>query len=160
MPIELSWPWIVVLNVVGWPMIQLALAWAFTRMPSAWFHPPKPLNMEGDGSAYRRWLGIHRWKNRLPDGATWFAGGVGKARLGGRSPADLEDFAREAWRGELCHWSAIAFAPVFFLWNPWWADAVMVVYALAANLPCVAVQRHNRARIAHVLARRLWGSTE
>jgi glycosyl-4,4'-diaponeurosporenoate acyltransferase len=152
MPIELPLPWVVALNIGGWPVIQLALAWAFTRMPAAWFRPPRPLRAEGDGSCYRRWLAVHRWKDRLPDGASWFAGGVAKARLGGRRPADLERFAREAWRGELCHWSAIACAPVFFLWNPWWADGVMVAYALAANLPCIVVQRYNRARIARLLA--------
>ena len=49
---------------------------------------------------------------------------------------------------------ALGCAPVFFLWNPWWADLVMVAYALAANLPCILAQRYNRLRFQRLLARR------
>jgi glycosyl-4,4'-diaponeurosporenoate acyltransferase len=43
---------------------------------------------------------------------------------------------------------------VFFLWNPWWGDAVIIVYAIGANLPCILAQRYNRLRLRHLLARR------
>ena len=39
----------------------------------------------------------------------------------------------------------------FFLWNPCWADLVMVAYALAANLPCILAQRYNRSRFQRLL---------
>ena len=42
MRIELSVAWTVALNVGGWLVIQLGLAWAFTRMPLAWFQPGSP----------------------------------------------------------------------------------------------------------------------
>ena len=35
-----------------------------------------------------------------------------------------------------------------------WADLIMVVYAVSANLPCILAQRYNRARIQRLLARR------
>jgi glycosyl-4,4'-diaponeurosporenoate acyltransferase len=41
--------------------------------------------------------------------------------------------------------------PVFLVWNWWWVELLMVVYALAANLPCLLVQRYNRARLARLL---------
>jgi glycosyl-4,4'-diaponeurosporenoate acyltransferase len=41
--------------------------------------------------------------------------------------------------------------PAFVVWNPWWVEIAMVVYALAANLPCLLVQRYNRARLARLL---------
>ena len=47
----------------------------------------------------------------------------------------------ETRRGELCHWAAIASAPVFVLWNPWWGDTIILA------------QRYNRARFRRLLGR-------
>ena len=51
---------------------------------------------------------------------------------------------------------ALGCAPLFFLWNPWWADLIMLTYALMANLPCIFAQRYNRLRFQRLLARRSW----
>ena len=153
MPIELPIVWVTVLNVAGWPVIQFGLAWAFTQLPAALFKPPTSCAWERGGRFYERVFGIRRWKDRLPDAARWFAGGFAKGRLAGASADYLDRFIRETWRGELCHWVAMAFAPVFFLWNPWWADLIMVAYGLAANLPCILAQRYNRLRLRRLLAR-------
>ena len=154
MPIDLPVSWIVALNVAGWPVIQLGLAWLFTRMPVVWFHPPDPYAWENGGKFYERLWAIKQWKDRLPDAAGWFGGGFTKRALVGTKPDYLHRFIQEAWRGELCHWAALGFTPLFFLWNPWWGDAVIVVYAIAANLPCILVQRYNRLRISRLLGRR------
>jgi hypothetical protein len=53
----------------------------------------------------------------------------------------------------LCPAGAIASAPVFFLWNPWWGDLIIVLYALVANLPCILVQRYNRFRLQKLRVR-------
>ncbi len=153
MLIELPVEWIVVLNAAGWPMIQMALAVAFTRMPVAWFDPPEAMAWEGRGLVYEKCLGIKHWKDRLPDAARWFGGGFAKGSLAGVERDYLERFIRETWRGELCHWSAMAFTPLFFLWNPWWGNGVIVIYVLAANLPCILAQRYNRIRFRRLLAR-------
>lgn len=154
MLIELPLEWIIVLNIAGWPVIQFGLAWAFTRMPVSWFTPSPPGGWEQDGRWYERRFAIKRWKDRLPDAARWFGGGFAKGTLNGTNLDYLHRFIRETWRGELCHWCAMFFLPVFFLWNPGWADLVMLVYALAANLPCILVQRYNRIRLQRVLDRR------
>ena len=145
MPIELPVKWIITLNCVGWPLIQMGLAWLFTRMPADWFNAP--LGPSGNGWAYRRLFRVRQWKDHLPDAASWFAGGFAKRSIASSDPHYLQDFIRETWRGELCHWTALAFTPLFFLWNPWWADLVCLAYALAANLPCILAQRYNRARL-------------
>jgi len=145
--IELPIHWIVILNVLGWPVIQLGLAWAWTQLPAAHFHAPAPLGFESKGRFYERAFRIRRWKDKLPDGASWLSGGFAKASLQARNPEYIRRFMVETWRGELCHWSALAFIPLFMLWNPWWAQLVIVAYALAANLPCILVQRYNRARM-------------
>lgn len=154
MLIELPVGWIVGLNVAGWLAIQMGLAWAFTRMPVHWFHPPMPWVWERGGRFYERAFGVRAWKDRLPDAARWFRGGFAKGALARADRDYLARFVRETWRGELCHWAALACAPVFFLWNPWWGDLIIVGYALAANVPCILVQRYNRARLQRALATR------
>jgi glycosyl-4,4'-diaponeurosporenoate acyltransferase len=152
--IELPILWIVVLNLAGWPVIQFGFAWLFTQMPVKWFNPPNAGAWEQGGRFYERFFGIKHWKDWLPDAARWFGGGFAKGALTGTEPRYLQRFIRETWRGELCHWCALGCAPLFFLWNPWWADLVMVSYALVANLPCILSQRYNRLRLRRVLARR------
>lgn len=153
MGIELPIGWMIALNVISWPLIQLGLAWLFTRLPVSCFTLRHCWSWEADGRFYERMLRIKRWKDHLPDGSAWIGGGFAKANLASRDRAYLERFHRETWRGELCHWFAIGFTPLFFLWNPWWADLVMVAYALAANLPCILAQRYNRVRIHRLLSR-------
>ena len=154
MPLELPVGWIVALNVAGWPLLQLGLAWGFTRLPVGWFNPPGARAWEQGGRFYQRWFGVKRWKDRLPDAARWFGGGFAKGTLLGTRRDYLQRFIRETWRGELCHWCALACTPVFFLWNPWWGDWAITAYAVAANLPCILAQRYNRLRLRHLLARR------
>lgn len=153
MLIELPTAWVIILNVGGWPALQLALAWAFTRMPVMWFRPVPPSSWEDNGRFYERVFAIRRWKDLLPDGAPWFAGGFSKRDLAGTDPGYLQRFLRETRRGELCHWFAAAGVPVFFTWNPWWGDLIIVAYAAAANLPCILTQRYNRARMLRLMGR-------
>ena len=150
--LDLPLPWIAVLNVVLWPLIQLGLAWGFTRMPVRWFDgPPRP--QRGNPEFYERWFHIRKWKARLPDGAAWFAGGFAKGGMDSADPEYLRRFIAETRRGEACHLCALAFTPLFFLWNPWWGNVVVTAYALAANLPCILAQRYNRLRLAALLQR-------
>ena len=151
MPVELPPVWTTLLNVAGCAAIQLGLAWLFTRLPDRWFDAPtRPVKRRS--SFYERWLAIRSWKDRLPDGAKWL-GGFAKASLNQSDAAHLHAFIRETRRGELCHWAAIGCMPMLFLWNPWWADLILMGYALAANLPCILVQRYNRNRLTRTVSR-------
>ncbi len=153
MGIELPIAWMVALNILVWPVIQIGLAWGFTRLPLGLFHARPVWGWEMSGRFYEEVMHVKRWKDLLPDGANWFSGGFAKANLASRDTEYLKRFNRETWRGELCHWIAIGFTPLFFLWNPWWADLVMIGYALTANVPCILVQRYNRARINRLLSK-------
>jgi glycosyl-4,4'-diaponeurosporenoate acyltransferase len=154
--VDLPLGWLVAANVTGWLAVQLGLAWALTQVPADCFDPlstlARPRPWEGGGRVYQRVFGVRRWKDRLPDGATW-VGGTGKRCLPSRSHEAREAFAREAWRGELIHWLALLTLPVFALWNPPWAMFANAAYAAAANLPCIIAQRYNRARLWKTIQR-------
>jgi glycosyl-4,4'-diaponeurosporenoate acyltransferase len=110
---------------------------------------------ERDGRVYERVLRIKRWKDLLPEAGALFRGGVSKRHIGGHDREHLERFAAATRRAELAHYPILAFGPVFFAFNPWWLALVMVGYAVVANVPCILVQRYNRARLVRVLNRRV-----
>lgn len=65
----------------------------------------------------------------------------------------------ETWRGELCHWAALASTPVFALWNPPWAILIMTLCGLLLNIPCILVQRYNRIRLRRLVEKRVTTSS-
>ncbi|WP_109489258.1 glycosyl-4,4'-diaponeurosporenoate acyltransferase [Occallatibacter savannae] len=147
---------VIALNLVGWPIIQLSLSSLFLRLPDALFAADNWLtrerSLEQGGEIYRRYLLVQRWKGLLPDGASWL-GGRAKKNVASRSFAELTVFAIETRRAELAHWCMLLCAPIFYLWNPLWACCVMTLYGIAANLPCILVQRANRIKVDRLLRR-------
>ena len=149
MPIELPTAWVIVLNVVGWPVIHLGVAWVFTRLPGKWFEGAGGSWLRPRGrevNVYKRIAGVRVWKRLLPDGAPWMRG-FAKRKLLSTDTEYLRRFIVETWRGEAAHWVMMGAGVVFFLWNPLWADGMMVGYAVAANVPCIVTQRYNRFRL-------------
>lgn len=154
MIIELPTPWILTLNLTLWPALQLTLAYTFLRLPARWFNSPPSLPKRESPALYESYLAIRRWKDHLPDGAKWVGGSFTKKHLTSHHPNYLLTYIRETRRGELCHWTALACTPAFFLWNPWWANLIITSYALLANLPCILTQRYNRLRLSQTLLRK------
>ncbi|MFT4112015.1 hypothetical protein [Silvibacterium sp.] len=143
---------VILLNCIGWPALQLSLAWGMGCLPARWFAKEAAWSRvcQWESPLYRRVLRLRSWKHRLPDGASWFAGGFAKKKLEMRNREYLMRFVAETRRGELAHWLMIACVPLFFVWNPPWACVVVAFYALIANLPCIIVQRYNRATLLRV----------
>ena len=155
MPVELPIPWIIALNVLGWPVIQVGISILCQRLPQNWLRAERSLfrtrRWESGGAAYARWAGVRHWKHLLPDGAPWLRG-FAKKRLVSSNASYLDAFIVETCRGEAAHWLMLAATPIFFLWNPLWADLVMCVYAVTTNIPCILTQRYNRIRLLRALA--------
>ena len=152
-------PWaMLVLNMAGWGGWSVLVGYVAHRRPVHRFMTDSWLTrargFERGGRFYERRLRIQRWKDLLPEAGALFEGGISKRSIGSRRPGRLERFVAETRRAEWTHWSIMAAAPVFFLWNWWWADILIVIYAIAANLPCVLVQRYNRARVRRILENR------
>jgi glycosyl-4,4'-diaponeurosporenoate acyltransferase len=148
--------WIAGIDAVVWAGWSLAVGTVAARLPDETFARDtwltRPRRFEGRGRLYER-FGVRRWKDRVPElGA--FAGGRSKRTLPGPDDGGLTGFAAETRRAEYVHWSIAAAGPVFVLWNPPLLSVVMVAYAVFANVPCVAIQRYNRARVLRLVSRR------
>jgi glycosyl-4,4'-diaponeurosporenoate acyltransferase len=144
----------VVLDIAVWGSWSAAAGYIAHRRPAAAFADDSWLyrlrSVEGEGQLYRR-LGIKRWKDKLPEAGALFTGGFSKRSVRTRNRDVLERFVIETRRAEWTHWMIMLATPVFLVWNWWWVELLMVAYALAANLPCLLVQRYNRARLVRLL---------
>ena len=143
-------------NLIGWPLIQVSVSALILRLPQTHFSRDSWLtrerHCERGGKLYRKLFAIQRWRRLLPDGAPWL-GGISKKRLAGRDASYLRTLVLETRRAEYAHWGMLLCTPGFFLWNPPWACAVMTVYGVLANLPCILAQRANRIQLSRITQR-------
>lgn len=153
--VELSSTALVVADVVAWGIISATVGYLAHRLPDDRLdHDTRLLRIrrfERGGRVYERRLRIARWKDRMPEAGALFPGGFSKRAV---TRADLGRYLLETRRAELTHWAIMASAPLFLLWNPWTIWPAMVAYAVVANLPCIVIQRYNRARVLRILKRR------
>ncbi len=144
----------IALNVGAWFLWSVGIGYFGHRRPLGSFSKEtwwsKPRGFEHHGRWYERALQIKRWKDRLPELGAVFQGGFAKRSVS-REVAHIERFIVETRRAEWVHWLALSFWPVFAIWNPPWAVAVMFVYAMLVNVPCLLVQRYNRIRLQRLL---------
>jgi glycosyl-4,4'-diaponeurosporenoate acyltransferase len=148
----------VLVDIAAWGAFHSLTGYAAHRLPEDRLQRDGRLlrqrGFEDGGRFYRRRLHIHRWKDRLPEAGALFPGGISKRHVPSYDEAGLEIFARETRRAELGHWWALACGPVFVLWNPPLASALLVGYGVAVNAPFIAIQRYNRFRVESLLDRR------
>jgi glycosyl-4,4'-diaponeurosporenoate acyltransferase len=151
---RLSVSTVLVANVAFWPAWTAFVGWAAQRTPDARFAHDDVItrerSIERGGDFYRDDLAINRWKDRLPEAGSAY-GGFTKRTVAGGNPAVMERFLLETRRAECAHWAMAAGWFVTLLWNPWWAAGVNATVAASSNLPCIAVQRHNRLRLRRAL---------
>ncbi len=157
--VDLHPGWAVLVDCVVWTIVGLTTGYVAYRWPTARLaHDGRITRLrpfEAGGRWYERRWHIRTWKDRLPEAGSVFGGGFSKRALRSSQSGHLSRFVIETRRAELTHWVVLAVGPLFFLWNPWWLAVVMVVYAVVANVPCIAVQRYNRGRLERVLAHRV-----
>jgi glycosyl-4,4'-diaponeurosporenoate acyltransferase len=146
-------------DVVTWGVLHAATGLAVHRLDErrlcrdGWLLAER--SFEDGGHWYRRRLRITAWKDRLPEAGGLLPGGISKRHLPSTDRAGLALFARETRRAEVGHWGALVCSPVFALWNPPLASALLVAYGIASNAPFILVQRYNRFRALAVLRRRI-----
>ncbi len=158
--VEVSLAAAVALDVMAWVVLSLGVGYVMARRPVTAFAHDGPVlrlrSFETAGRAdwYGRRLRLHRWKDVLPEAGGLF-GELSKRHLppGTSMRARLERFAAETRRAERTHWAVLCCGPLLFLWNPVWLVVANWVLATTFNLPCIAVQRSNRARVGRLIVR-------
>jgi glycosyl-4,4'-diaponeurosporenoate acyltransferase len=147
----------ILVDVDAWGVLHASTGYAAHRLGEdrlsrdGWLLRPR--RFEAGGQWYRHRLRVHRWKDKLPDAGDLFRGGVSKRQLPSHDVAGLQLFVRETRRAELAHWWAMFCGPVFVLWNPPLAAALLVGYGVVVNLPFIVIQRYNRFRTQPLLER-------
>lgn len=149
----------------AWPALVSSVVWTVTfllvgrwgaRLPVARLAPGPVTALrafERGGRTWDRWLGVRRWKDRVPDaGTAW--GGASKHALvrGGRR--QLDRLRAETVRAERVHWVVLASTPLHALWCRPSVMAAMAVFGVVANVPFIVIQRSNRGRIDALRERR------
>jgi glycosyl-4,4'-diaponeurosporenoate acyltransferase len=149
---HLPTPWMVLSFFLGWMAIQLGTVFLGARLPDRAFDAPWFSRRSFETARfYRRLTGVHHWKRLLPDGGEVTRNGFPKRHLENADPAYLRRFILESKRAEAIHWMAILPFWVFGFWSPPIVVPIMLLYALAVNLPCIVAQRYNRPRLVRLL---------
>jgi len=156
--------WTVALCFILWPILQVGAALMALFLPDRFYTPDrfffKAHRFEQEGRIYDKIFRVSRWKGLLPDGGmVWKKRGLSKRGFAKKhltdfSPQNLNRFLIESARGELTHWLAILPFWVFGFFMPPIAIWLMLLYALAVNIPCILAQRYNRPRIKRVMERK------
>lgn len=154
--IELPNLWIGVVNAFGIPAVHLAIAWWSQRRVDAAFEPQSVFyrirGWETAGRIYEEVFLVRKWKDMLPDAASWL-GGFAKAKLTSRDPDYLRRFVVETCRGEQSHWLQMVAVAFFVLWTPFPYALIILGYAVFSNLPCIMNLRYTRSRLMRALRR-------
>jgi glycosyl-4,4'-diaponeurosporenoate acyltransferase len=148
---------LVFVDAVVWAAWSALVGYTVHLVPDRWFARDtwltRPRALERSGRLYER-LRIRRWKNHLPEAGAAFASAGSKRTLSSRSPDIVGRLVIETRRAEYVHVAIAVIAPAFALWNPWWLTAAMFTYAVVANIPCIMIQRYNRARLTRLRSSR------
>jgi glycosyl-4,4'-diaponeurosporenoate acyltransferase len=146
----------IAVDAAVWAAWGTAVGYVAARAPDARFAHDTWLTRirawERDGRMWER-LGVRRWKAVVPELGALF-GSRSKRRLPSRDRNGLALLALETRRAETVHWAVPLALGVMPIWSPAWVTAVMAAYAVAANAPCIVIQRYNRARVRRSLDRR------
>lgn len=146
-------PWLMLLSYfIGWPLMQLAVAYIVNFMDDRFFQPDNFIlrSRKWESAFYRRVLKVPKWKHLLPDGATAYKGGFRKRELASSDTDYLNRFIIETGRAEIMHWLEILPFWIFGLWSPFYVVWLMLGYALVVNIPCILTQRFNRPRLVGI----------
>ena len=148
----------IVLNVILWPIFHMIISLLTVRIPDQaflWDQFVLPVKATPQGQRfYEDVLFIRVWKKFIPDGATIFKFGFRKKTMEGNDQHYLNKFILETRRAEFSHVIQILPMFVFFIFNTWPIAMIMVVYALAFNVPLILLQRYNRIRFLRIIQSR------
>lgn len=119
-------------------------------LPRRWFSgdrwPWAPAPFEKEGRFWRK-LGVHRWKDKVPD-MSRLLGDMVKKQLAPDGKTDYALLVQETCVAECVHcWLIILSVGMLFLWKSVWSWLLWLVYNLLGNVSFILIQRYNRPRL-------------
>lgn len=119
-------------------------------LPRRWFSgdrwPWAPAPFEKEGRFWRK-LGVHRWKDKVPD-MSRLLGDMVKKQLAPDGKTDYALLVQETCVAECVHcWLIVLSVGMLFLWKSVWSWLLWLVYNLLGNVSFILIQRYNRPRL-------------
>ena len=145
---DLTW-WSAAFNATVWLLCGVCVGWWYAQRDWRVLRDVGALTRLRRWESRRRyehWLGVRRWKDRLPEAGTWF-GGVSKRHLPSVQEGGRARFVAESLRAERVHFALIAVIPLTMAWSRGWWVVINVAFGLVVNMPCIIVARYNRIRL-------------
>lgn len=109
-------------------------------------YPYKSFPFEKNGRIYQK-IGIHYWKDTVPDMSRYLTSMVQKRINVFRSAQYIDDLIRETCVAELVHCMLILLSPIFVLAIEGTAGFLGMCAYIIANIPFILIQRYNRPRL-------------
>lgn len=122
-------------------------------LPRRWFSGEKwpwaPVPFEKEGRFWRK-LGVHRWKDKVPDMSRLLGDMVKKQLAPGGT--DYALLVQETCVAECVHFSlGLLSLGAFAFCRSGWMAFIVADYILLGNLPFQIIQRYNRPRLLRLV---------
>lgn len=125
-------------------------------LPRRWFHPERfpftSLQWENHGRIYQK-VGVHIWKDRLPDMSKVFPWMVKKSIARTGSAQDAWKVVLETCVAELVHWVLMLMSVFIYLLCPTTLGAIIAVLYALSHIPFIIIQRYNRPTLITLVQR-------
>lgn len=123
-------------------------------LPRRWFHPQrafyKCFDWEDGGKIYLK-LGVHKWKDLVPDMSRIIPGVFKKKAGKALTPEMMWRLVQETCVAELVHWLlVVVVSPAVFAAIGGFAGIACAALYAAGNLVFVIIQRYNRPRLLEI----------
>ncbi len=131
-------------------LCHIGVSFVINRVPYRNIAKIRPRMMPGNKECdfYKRGLHINAWKDYVPS-----VGPFDKKTLKANSAEYYSLFILETIRAEMAHVFCILITLlVLYLYKPSYPFAIPLFY-LVINVPCIIIQRYNRARLERILHR-------
>lgn len=140
-------------------LLGVAAHFIGNALPRVWFDarrfPYKCYSWEKEGTVYRK-LGVHNWKDRVPDMSKLCHDMRPKTVWTGIRAEDAGALVAETCVAECVHWALILLSPAIVLISPGvFGTVLLVVDVLLFNLPFIVIQRYNRPKLLRLYDRLL-----
>ena len=120
--------------------------------------PWRAFAFEKEGSIYRR-LGVHKWRDKLPDMSRYLSDMVPKRFSPHMTLEEVQVLIKETCVAEYVHiWLCIAFIGVFWIWKNSTGIWLWLIYT-TCNVPYIIIQRYNRPLLCRLQKRLILRNT-